>query len=225
MATHENNIHLQEPFTPALGSPEHTTDYDRVIAVMTRERRWRLVMLKELQPAPHSVIVDIGAGTGTFAIEVKRAEPEARVIAVDPDPEVRELAEAKAVDLGIEFVTAMGDQRFAPVNEATVDAVTCSLVLHQCPMAAKRGILANAYRLLKPGGCLLISDYGEQRSLLMHLLFKQVRELDGYDNTKANKDGMIPVLMNEAGFERVEERCVTQTPTGSISLYTGCKGL
>lgn len=180
-------------------------------------------MLTELAPTPHQTIVDLGSGTGSFAILVKDAEPTSRVIAVDPDPEVRAIAEGKAGDRQIEFITAMGDAHVSSFPEGTADVVTCSLVLHQCPMDAKMGILKNAHHLLKPGGRLLISDYGEQRSLLMHLLFKQVRMIDGYENTKPNKDGMIPLFMADAGFERVEELKVTQTPTGSISLYSGWK--
>ncbi|WP_293384912.1 hypothetical protein [Phenylobacterium sp. SCN 70-31] len=34
----------QKDFVPALGRPELTGDYDRVIAVMTRERRWRAAL-------------------------------------------------------------------------------------------------------------------------------------------------------------------------------------
>ncbi len=210
-------------YTPALGSHEHTAEFDRVMAVMTRERRWRDHMLKALSPAESQTIIDLGSGTGSFAILIKDTQPSARVIAVDPDPEVRAIAERKAGDRQIEFITAMGDEAIGSVSDGSVDAVTCSLVLHQCPMGAKRGILANAYRLLKPGGRLLISDYGEQRTLMMQLLFRQVRAIDGYENTKPNKDGMLPVLMAEAGFERIEELNVTQTPTGSISLYAGWK--
>lgn len=210
-------------FTPALGTHEHTADYDLVIAVMTRERRWRALMLEAMLPAPNQTIVDLGSGTGSFAILMKDTEPTARVIAVDPDPEIRKIAEDKAGERQIEFITAMGDEMIPSVPNGSADAVTCSLVLHQCPLNAKMGILVNAYRLLKPGGQLLISDYGEQRTLLMHLLFKQVREIDGYENTKPNKDGMIPTFMADTGFERVEELKITQTPTGSISLYSGWK--
>ena len=213
----------QPMFTTALGAHEHTADYDRVIAVMTRERRWRSRMLEVLAPSPNQTIVDLGSGTGSFAILVKDTEPSVRMIAVDPDPAVRAIAEDKAGDRQIEFITAMGDKRIASVPEGTVEAVTCSLVLHQCPIEAKMGILKNAYRLLKPGGRLLISDYGEQRTLLMHLLFKQVREVDGCENTKPNKDSMIPSFMTDAGLERVEELKLTHTPTGSISLYSGWK--
>lgn len=212
-----------ESYTPALGKAEFTSDYDKVIAVMTRELRWRTRMINELSPKPGKTIVDLGSGTGTFALMVKAASPECRVVAVDPDPEVRAIAEAKDAAADIEFVTAMGDAPLVSVPDGSADKVTCSLVLHQCPMEAKTGILANASRLLKPSGQLLISDYGEQRSLLMHMLFKQVRILDGYENTKANKDGIIPILMAQAGFTRVEELKVTQTPTGSISLYSGWK--
>jgi ubiquinone/menaquinone biosynthesis C-methylase UbiE len=55
-------------FTPALGRADLTGDYDRVIAVMTRERRWRSALLNEIAPAPGEVVVDVGCGTGTFAI-------------------------------------------------------------------------------------------------------------------------------------------------------------
>lgn len=211
------------PFTPALGRSELTSQYDRVIAVMTRERKWRALLLSALVPRDGEVIVDLGAGTGSMAILVKQASPGARVVAVDPDPEVQAVARAKVTSVGveIEFVTALGDAPVLP--DGTVDKVISSLVLHQCPAAAKTGILANAYRLLRPSGRLLIADYGLQRTLLMDLLFRQVRTLDGFENTRANKNGEIPAMISAAGFERVEELSVTQTPTGSISLYSAFK--
>ena len=210
-------------YTPALGSHERTGDYDRVIAIMTREKRWRARMLNALSLNPEHTIVDIGSGTGSFAKLLVETCPGLRVVAVDPDPEVRQIAETKTSGLEIEYVTAMGSDAIESTPNGTVDTVTCSLVLHQCSIAAKTGILTNAHRLLKPGGPLVISDYGEQRSLLMSLLFNQVRQIDGYENTKPNKDGMIPILMEQAGFVGVEEIAITPTPTGSISLYSGQK--
>ena len=211
------------PYTPALGSHKRTGDYDRIIAVMTRERRWRTRMLNELSLDRDNTIVDIGSGTGSFAKLMVQACPGIRVVALDPDPEVRRIAENKTIGLGIEYVTAMGSDPIESAPNSTVDTVTCSLVLHQCSMSAKIGILENAQRLLKTGGSLLISDYGEQRTMLMSLLFNQVRQIDGYENTQANKDGMIPILMKQAGFHGVAELAITPTPTGSISLYRGHK--
>ena len=210
-------------YTPALGAHKRTGDYDRVIAIMTRENRWRTRMLNALSLDKEQTIVDIGSGTGSFAKLLVEACPGVRVVALDPDPEVRRIAESKTIGLGIEYVTAMGSDPIESTPTGTVDTVTCSLVLHQCSMRAKMGILENAHSLLRAGGSLLISDYGEQRSMLMSLLFNQVRQIDGYENTKANKDGMIPILMEQAGFEGVAELAITPTPTGSISLYCGHK--
>jgi ubiquinone/menaquinone biosynthesis C-methylase UbiE len=214
-----------QPFTPALGNAALTSRYDAVIAVMTREKRWRKRLLEALDPKASETIVDIGAGTGSMAILVKQAAPGARVVAIDPDPETRAIAEAKAASAGVavEFITAMGDDPAAGPGNGQADKAMMSLVLHQCPQSAKDGILQNAWRMLRPGGRLLIADYGKQRSVLMELLFNQVRALDGYENTRANKDGQIPVMMAQHGFERVEELNVTHTPTGSISLYSAWK--
>ena len=107
------------------------------------------------------------------------------------------------------FLARSFDQAFAKV--------LTSLVLHQCPIPVKKSILANAFRLLKPGGMLLIADYGRQRSVFMKLAFNLVRLTDGFDDTRANKDGRLPDFMLNAGFSNVQERSVTLTPTGSIS--------
>lgn len=215
----------KQKYTPALGTHGRTEDYDKVIAVMTRERHWRGSLLKALSPQPGETVVDIGSGTGSMAILIKTEQPDVRMVGIDPDPSVREIAETKAKKAGvsIEFFTAMGDAQIEAVPYDSADKVISSLVLHQCPIDVKRAIIANAYRMLKPGGRLLVSDYGKQSTLFMKMLFNQVRAVDGYEDTKPNKDGMVPVYIGEAGFQQVEELGFTQTPTGSISLYSGLK--
>lgn len=212
-------------FTPALGRAELTGSYDHVIAVMTREKKWRARLLTSLAPEPDDVIIDLGCGTGTFAIMVAATAPNARIIAVDPDPTVLALASEKATTskAEIEFVQALGGDRIEQLPYGQIDKVVTSLVLHQCTMDAKKALLRNAYALLEPGGTLFVADYGLQRSLLMQMLFNQVRSLDGYENTRANKDGLIPVLIEEAGFSDVAEQWQIQTPTGSITLWMGKK--
>ena len=213
-------------FTPALGPRGSIGLYDRVIALLTREKQWRAKLLEALAPENGETIVDIGAGTASMAILIKTTQPGARMVAIDPDPDIRLIAEMKAAKTGteLEFITAMGDaavdNRIPP---GTVDKVLTSLVLHQCPVPVKKSILQNAFRLLKPGGTLLLADYGRQRSISMKLAFNLVRLTDGYSDTRANKDGRLPDFMANAGFSDIMERSVTLTPTGSISLYTATK--
>ena len=213
-------------YTPALGPRGSIELYDRVIALLTREEKWRAGLLVALAPRDEETIVDIGAGTASMACLIKTTQPGVRMVAIDPDPDIRTIAEAKAVRAGaaIEFVTAMGDKKIDDiVRPGSADKILISLVLHQCPVSVKTSILANAFRLLNPGGKLLIADYGRQRSILMKLAFNLVRLTDGYADTRANKDGRLPEFMRGAGFVHVKEQSITLTPTGSISIYSGTK--
>jgi hypothetical protein len=70
---------------------------------------------------------------------------------------------------------------------------------------------------------MVVGDYGLQRTALMRLLFRQVQMVDGFDLTTPNARGVLPSLMAGAGFDRVEERRVIPTLTGSISLYTASR--
>lgn len=208
-------------FVPALGKSGSLDRYDAAIALMTREKRWRSDLLRFAEPRPGERIVDIGCGTGTFAIALKQAARESIVLAVDPDPAVLEIARAKAevADAEIQWFEAMGDELDSIDALQQCDKIVSSLVLHQCPMVVKEAIAAQMFRLLQPGGTLFIADYGEQRSLLMRMLFRQIQLLDGFEYTEPNAKGCVPEILTAAGFEAVEEIKVIPTPTGSISIY------
>lgn len=88
-------------FVPALGRKSLTWAYDIAIAVMTRESTWRGLLLSAVKPRPEDVILDVGCRTGTFAIMIKRQCPPARVVGLDPDPEVLRVARRKAIHAGV----------------------------------------------------------------------------------------------------------------------------
>lgn len=208
-------------FVPALGKSGSLDRYDAAIALMTREKRWRSDLLKLVAPQPGDRIVDIGCGTGTLAIALKEGEPESEILAVDPDPAVLEIARSKARTAGadIHWFEAMGDELDGIAALQGCDKIVSSLVFHQCPMEVKHAIAAQMHRLLKPGGQLFIADYGEQRSPLMRMLFRQIQWLDGVEYTEPNARGCMPDTLAAAGFDAVEEAKIIATPTGSISIY------
>jgi phospholipid N-methyltransferase len=188
---------------------------------MTCERTWRRAFVKQIAPEPRDVILDLGCGTGSLAILLKQACPSASVYAIDPDPDILTRAEAKARDAGalVHFARGFAQDTASIAASARANKVVSSLVLHQMPLEAKRLTILNAFAGLPADGELHIADYGLQNSPLMRLAFRQVQTLDGFGNTQPNADGVLPELMEEAGFTDVKENVVIPTPTGSISLY------
>jgi ubiquinone/menaquinone biosynthesis C-methylase UbiE len=206
-------------YVPALGDRRLTPFYDTTISLMTCERTWRRAFIRQIDPTPRDVILDVGCGTGTLAVELKRACPGASVYGIDPDPEVLSRAELKARDAGVLVHFAKGFAQETAGAGIRPNKIVSSLVLHQVPPAGKRSAILSAYAALRSGGELHIADYGEQKSPLMRFAFRQVQALDGYANTQPNADGILPALLTEAGFAGVETTRVIPTPTGAISLY------
>ncbi|MGC0417818.1 class I SAM-dependent methyltransferase [Embleya sp. AB8] len=210
----------ERAFTPALGRFAPTRFYDPLVA-LTRERLWRGLHAMHVAPRPEDVIIDVGCGTGSLASLLSRVEPRARLVGIDPDPDVLAVARGKADAAGVapEWRVGMGDTLTEILGAGSATTVVSSLVLHQCPMAMKRAILASMFAVLRPGGRLVIADYGLQRTRRMRLAFRVVQLADGRDDTQPNADGVLPGLMSDAGFRDPREVEVVSTVTGSISVY------
>jgi len=195
--------------------------YDLIVAASARERTWRGAFLRQLDPRPSDTIADIGCGTGSFLALLGRTAKSARLIGVDPDERILRRARRKLEAAEIVVSLKRGYLRDAStlLAGAGVNKISSSLVLHQVPLAEKRAGLSAMYSALGPGGELHIADFGLQRTRLMRRLFRIVQHVDGCENTQPNADGILPSLMEEAGFAQVKETAVIPTPTGSISLY------
>lgn len=215
---------LVEPtsFTPALGVRVLTPLYDAAIALMTRENVWRSALVEAIALQRGERLLDVGCGTGSLAIRLTSSVPGANVHGIDPDGQVLLRARSKAAAAGamIEFHEGFLTGEFVDGMEP-FDVMTSSLVFHQIPFDGKREILSMMCRALKPAGRLVIADYSLQRTPLMRRLFRAtVQSLDGVDDTQPNADGRLPELVNEAGFDGVQEARVIPTATGSISILS-----
>lgn len=212
-------------FTPALGLRLLTPFYDLAIAAFTREGTWRSALLAQVAPQAKARIVDIGYGTGTFTRAMKRAEPDAEVIGVDPDAEVLAKARTRAAaeGLAISYVEGLFDTDFVAAH-GPFSVITSSLVFHQVPLAGKSDIFRAAFSGLEPGGLIHVADYGVQPDPLMRFLFRNtVQRIDGFEDTEHNARGVLPNLMRGAGFDPVEETTCIYTPSGAITLLRGGK--
>lgn len=199
--------------------------YDPLVALLTRERRWRSALLRQLNPIADDVIADIGCGTGSFLALVGTAAAPCRLIGIDPDEAILVRARTKLAAAGVNAECRRGYLRDASsmLADAGVTKIVSSLVFHQVPLAEKQSGLAAMYAALKHDGELHVADYGLQRTFLMRSFFRTVQIVDGFEDTQPNAEGALPRLMMQAGFADVDETEVIPTATGSISLYRAVK--
>ena len=207
-------------YTPPLGFAALTPLYDRAVRLMTRETAWRSRLVERIAPSKGRIVLDVGSGTGSLAMALTAAAPGCRVRGVDPDHAVVELARKKAALAGSSATFEQGNfGTQATHGGGGADTVTCSLVLHQVPLAEKRRLLRAMFARLRPGGQLFIADYGLQPNFIMRLAFRlTVQMLDGKCDTQPNADGILPLLIEKAGFVGMTLLDSFDTATGRIGI-------
>ena len=160
------------------------------------------------------VAADLGAGEGDLSLVLARYA--ACVHAVDGSPEmVRHLA-ARAEDAGLSgrLHAVEGDIEALPLEDACVDAAFLSQALHHAPRPARA--VAEAARILKPGGLLLVLD------LVKHGQ-EWVRE-QWADQWLGFDEQELTDWFTDAGLEPVHtERLTGSTPDLAVLTMVGRK--
>jgi ubiquinone/menaquinone biosynthesis C-methylase UbiE/predicted transcriptional regulator len=178
-------------------------------------RSWKGLAETLLQLMPPMVVGDLGAGEGTFSqLLAQRAE---RVIAVDNSANMVEFGAKLARENGLANLEyRLGDLESPPIDDGTLDLAFFSQSLHHA-MHPRQAVCA-AYRLLKPGGRIVILDLKRHN-------FEQAREMYA-DTWLGFSEVELRAFLEEAGFARVESWIVDrekQTPALETILAIGTR--
>jgi ubiquinone/menaquinone biosynthesis C-methylase UbiE len=203
-------------FVPAAGSDFLLPLYDPLCRLLLREERTRGRLIEEAAIAPGQRVLDLGCGTGSLSVLIAKRHPQARVSALDPDPLALERARRKAERAGVAVTFQQGFGDALPWPDASFERVLSSLVLHHLTEDEKRATLAEARRVLVPGGTLHVLDFGPPRSGLDRALTFLVHH---GERMADNLAGRLPERMREGGFTEAGETGRARTAFGSLSLY------
>jgi len=149
-------------------------------------------------------VLEIGCGTANLTIRAKRAHPGVELTGVDPDP--RALARARRKAQGLSNVRfEKGYAQELPYADGSFDRVLSSMMLHHLDAGVKAAALAEAFRVLRPGGSLNVVD------------------IVGHHLSVAHDVDELPALLRSTGFEYVAGGSRRLRLVGQVGFYRGIR--
>lgn len=130
--------------------------YDWMNRLMTfgQDRGWRRVVVKKAHISNTSCVLDIAAGTGDIAFEVRSQFPEAEVVAADFALPMMQVGQKRPLGNRIDWSAA--DAMALPFADEAFDAVVSGFLLRNVPQIDVA--LQEQYRILKSGGWIVSLD-------------------------------------------------------------------
>jgi ubiquinone/menaquinone biosynthesis C-methylase UbiE len=187
---------IQKTYLPAAGQDWMLPIYDPLVKLLGGDNA-RRALLEHASINPGHRVLDIGCGTGTLVVQIKRLHPDADVVGLDPDARALARAKRKAerASLFVQFDQGFSDA--LPYQDASVDRIFSSFMFHHLQREGKQGMLREARRVLRHGGIFNLLDFdgpaSDNHDLLARLIHSSHRLRD-------NSADRILELMRHAGF-------------------------
>ena len=205
-----------DKYIPAFRFRWLTRFFDPFIRWTMPEAALKRQLVEQAQIRPGHRVLDLGCGTATLTVLIKRLHPGAEVVGLDGDQEILEIARAKVARAGLDIALEQGMAFALPYPVSSFDRVLSSMVFHHLTRENKARTLQEVFRVLRPGGELHVVDFGRPHNALTGLISLVMRRLE---ETSDNIKGLLPEMMRRAGFEEVGEAARHTTVFGTICLY------
>lgn len=176
-------------------------DFSVNICTLGQAYQLRKVTVDQALIKPGDAVLDVGCGTGEVTLLAKTRAKDGKVYGIDPAPEMIAVARRKAARKGLDIDFRVGVIEVLPFPDASIDVVTSSLMMHHLTEDLKARGLAEIYRVLKPGGRLLIADFMRPTGSFLNHLFIAFTQHQGLQ--KGIED--LQKLLKEAGFSQITQ--------------------
>lgn len=183
---------------------KHAEEYFNLIAGKLGKgycpgRSWEAIGHLALRLVPRITIADLGAGEGMISqLLAGRAE---QIWCIDNSPKMIEVGTELARKNGLLNLSyKLGDIEAVPLPDQSVDLAILSQALHHAPHPQQA--VNEAFRILKPGGSLLILDLKEHDFERAHELYADI--------WLGFKEGALHAFLKKAGFSKVDVNIVAR---------------
>lgn len=201
----------QRGYLPAAGRDFFLPLYDPITRLFGFQRALES-LVAQAQLMPEHTVLDIGCGTGTLAVLIKRLHPRVEVTGLDPDPRALARAARKATRANIAVRLERGFAQSLPFGDAAFDRVFSSMMFHHLGRDQRPAALAEVRRVLKPGGRLEFLDFaGGTHNLLAQIVHGRA--------LNASAEDRLLRRMAESGLVEARRVASRGTVMGAIAYY------
>lgn len=200
---HHFHSHSEQPASTEGSLIRWAPYYDLFTNIMTfgQARRLRRVTIDQAWIKLGDSVLDVGCGTGEVTLPAKMRAKHGKVYGIDPAPEMIAAARNKAARKQLDIDFRIGVIEALPFPDSSMDVVTSSLMMHHLPKDLKVRGLAEIYRVLKPGGRLLIADFMRPTGAFLNHVFIAFTR---HQRLQSGIEDLQPLLRN-AGFDQITQ--------------------